>query len=393
MQVIEKAGVLESAAPSTTESKSSGSRYRARIIEAGQGSSAYYPEQVLENCASVFRKGTPVYFDHPTATEDKDRPERSVRDLVGKLVETAEYSDGALYSDIEFYSWAAPVVEEMMGDVGLSIRAYGTATKEADRPTPTLESFTDVQSVDVVTRAGAGGALIEMLESARPVEDPEITVVREATANEKERALSDLVNKAYSVNKNWVWVRDYDDTHVWFEVSDEDGFAIYQQTYSSVNDVPSSLEGSRAEVRAQTTYVPVSTQESTTRNNETTPKETVMNEEQEAMLRSLSESVASLAELIKPLVESAKGTEPEKAEPEAETIDPLEAAKILAASDLSEAGQKQALERVSESVTLEQAIEAQREYEDSIAKAAGGGRIDVDESAKPTASPFKKFGA
>lgn len=398
MKIVEKAGLLESAAPTATESKSFGTRYHARIIEAGQGSSAFYPEKVLEDYASVFRAGTPVYFDHPTATEESDRPERSVRDLAGKLVSDAEFVEGALYGDIEFYSWAAPVVEELMDDVGLSIRAYGTATQESGRSTPTLQTFTDVESVDVVTRAGAGGKLVEMLESARPAKDPEITVVREATANEKSRALGDLVQAAHGTQSDYTWVRDHDDTYVWFEAADENGYAVYQQTYSTVNDVPTSLEGNAVEVRAQTTYVPVSAQESTTRNTETTPKENQMDKDQEAKIDALAESIAALTAALTPVVESLSTATPQEVTPEEvkteETaIDPLEAARALAASGLSEAGQAAALERVGKDTTLEKAIEAQREYEKSIAESARGGKIDTLESKRPDSSPFKRIGA
>lgn len=397
MKVVEKAGLLvETAAPPATESKSSRTRYRARIIEAGQGSSAFYPEKVLEDYASVFRAGTHVYFNHPGLSEETDRPERDVRDLAGKLVSEAEYEDGALYADIEFYSWAAPVVDEMKDDVGLSIRAYGTAVTEGDRTTPTLTSFTSVASVDVVTKAGAGGRLVEMLESARPAEDPEITVIREATASQKSEVLNGLVRDSLS-NIDYVWVRDYDDTHVWYEVSDDSGYTLYQQTYATVNDVPSSLEGGRVEVRAQTTYVPVATQESTARNTETTPKENHMDKEQEAKIDALAESIKALTASLNPLVESLSAKAPEVVEPKDETgsentIDPLEAARVLAASGLSEAGQAAALGRVSESVTLDQAIEAQTEYENSIKESARVGRVDVQESTKPVATPFRKIG-
>lgn len=165
VQLAESVGTLLEA-PVSSGSKF-GKRWRAKVIEAGQGSSAYYPERVLEDYASVFRAGTHVYIDHPTLSEEFERPERSVADLIGKLATDAVYEDGALYAEVEFYERFAPIIMEMAGDVGLSIRALGTA-EEGDDGTPILTSFVEVLSVDVVTRAGAGGALIEMLESARP---------------------------------------------------------------------------------------------------------------------------------------------------------------------------------------------------------------------------------
>lgn len=165
VQLAERVGTLLEA-PVSSGSKF-GKRWRVKVIEAGQGSSAFYPERVLEDYASVFRAGTHVYMDHPTMSEEFERPERSALDLMGKLVTEAEYQDGALYAEVEFYDRFAQIITEMADDVGLSIRALGTA-EEGEDGTPTLTSFVEVLSVDVVTRAGAGGALIEMLESARP---------------------------------------------------------------------------------------------------------------------------------------------------------------------------------------------------------------------------------
>src|SRR5690625_2569762 len=165
VQLTERVGTLLEA-PVSSGSKF-GKRWRVKVIEAGQGSSAFYPERVLEDYASVFRAGTHVYMDHPTMSEEFERPERSALDLMGKLVTEAEYQDGALYAEVEFYDRFAQIITEMADDVGLSIRALGTA-EEGEDGTPILTSFVEVLSVDVVTRAGAGGALIEMLESARP---------------------------------------------------------------------------------------------------------------------------------------------------------------------------------------------------------------------------------
>lgn len=191
--LVEKGTLVTEA---SAESKS-GKRFRAKIIEAGQGSSAFYPARVLEDYASVFKPGTQMFFDHPSLSEDWERPERTVKDLVGKLVTEAVYSpvDEALYADVEFYSWVAPILEEMKDDIGLSIRAFGTAEEsgDADAPTPVLTSFVEVLSVDVVTRAGAGGALLEMMESARESSLADIKNVAETNKenfmNEAQEAL------------------------------------------------------------------------------------------------------------------------------------------------------------------------------------------------------------
>lgn len=145
-------------------------RFRARIIQGDiQGSSGFYPAAMLRRDAGVFREGLPVFLDHPGATESYDRPERSVRDLAGKLATTATYEGDGLYADIEVYPHWVPVVEAMAGDIGMSIRASGTVEPSAQESIrgPIVTSLTEATSVDFVTAAGAGGKIVALLESAR----------------------------------------------------------------------------------------------------------------------------------------------------------------------------------------------------------------------------------
>jgi hypothetical protein len=146
-------------------------RYRARIIEGDRwGSSGYYSREVLERDGpATFPAGTHVYFDHPTQSDRFERPERSVRDLAGRIDSTPVYETDGLYADLEVYPHAAPVVEAMSSAIGLSIRASGDVEEgERDgRRGPIVKSLSEGLSVDLVTRAGAGGRLVSLMESAR----------------------------------------------------------------------------------------------------------------------------------------------------------------------------------------------------------------------------------
>lgn len=147
-----------------------GRRFRARIIKGDvQGSSGYYPAATLRRDASVFAEGLPVFLDHPSVTESHDRPERSVRDLAGRLASTARYEGDGLYADVEVYPHWAPVIEAMADHIGLSIRASGTVEASRDEaiPGPVVTSLAEAASVDFVTAAGAGGKIVALLESAR----------------------------------------------------------------------------------------------------------------------------------------------------------------------------------------------------------------------------------
>lgn len=160
--------LVESIAPKGG-GKKVGKRWRARIIQSNVwGSSAYYPAEVLErDGARVFTPGLPMYADHPTDSESYDRPERSVRDLVGKIVSEAQFEEDGLYADVEFYDSFVDRINELHEDVGLSVRATGL-TEEAERDGrfgPVLVGLLKADSVDVVTQAGAGGKLTSILES------------------------------------------------------------------------------------------------------------------------------------------------------------------------------------------------------------------------------------
>jgi hypothetical protein len=149
--------------------------WRIQLIEADvQGSSGYYPAEVLErDGAKAFPKGTHIYLDHPTWREEEELPERSVDRLAAVQLEDAYYADGkdghGLFARVsvrpdqrERFEWWTENAA-----VGMSIRALGM--KEFNEATA-REEVTELvrgQSVDVVTRAGAGGRLIEMTESAR----------------------------------------------------------------------------------------------------------------------------------------------------------------------------------------------------------------------------------
>jgi|688.fasta_scaffold162601_3 hypothetical protein len=166
--------------PLSTISESSGMtkrkkrRWEAKVIESGWGSSGYYGASMLaEFGPKVFKAGTKVFMNHPSASEASDRPERDVHQLAGKLVSDAVFRESGLYAEIEFYSHYAPIIEEMADDVGLSIHALGNAVEgEAEgRQGPIIESLVEdpFTSVDVVTVAGAGGKFVALLESYKRI--------------------------------------------------------------------------------------------------------------------------------------------------------------------------------------------------------------------------------
>lgn len=240
-----------------------------QIITPGWGSSGYYADKVLEQAAAdkVFAAGTHMYFDHPTATEDDELPERSVLRLGAVLSEDAVWDGARLHAKADPIAPYRELLEDktFQKAVGTSIRSLAEMSAgEADgRAGMIVERLvpSNATSVDFVTHAGRGGAFGAALESARPqlvIESAVRRGVSEATVNDQREALSSVLRDAYNAEDTWVWLRDFDDTTAWFDVENNDGAGTWEQTYTKgENGLANAVTGDRTEVRAITQYVPV----------------------------------------------------------------------------------------------------------------------------------------
>ena len=140
-------------------------------------------------------------------------------------------------------------------NIGISIRAYADTTiGEAEgRKGTIITALTEALSVDFVTKAGRGGRVLAVLESAR-------ARVGEATSNDTREALDVALRAAYGADQTYVWVRDFDPAagRVWFTVEDPDSSTTYEQGYALADNGTAVLaDGDPIEVRARTEYVPV----------------------------------------------------------------------------------------------------------------------------------------
>lgn len=182
VRLLESAGTAELDAPaagritvaeagySPNMSPAGGRRRRARLIEGNRwGASGYYSAVVLgRDGPKIFPVGTQMFLDHPTPTEESERPVRSVKDLAATIVTTPVYEGDGLYADIETFPHAEPLIAALAETVALSIRADGMGRpgEVGGRRGMIIESLVAGHSVDFVTRGGAGGALISLRESA-----------------------------------------------------------------------------------------------------------------------------------------------------------------------------------------------------------------------------------
>jgi len=95
------------------ESKNSSnvSNIPVKLIAPGWGSFAYYTKDVLKEAATnkVFAKGTHMYWNHATSTEEPERPEGDLNNLAAVLTTDAKWDDNGakgpgLYASAKIFS-------------------------------------------------------------------------------------------------------------------------------------------------------------------------------------------------------------------------------------------------------------------------------------------------
>lgn len=179
---IQEAGSLASGA---------GRDFRVALIREGLARSGrYFTRRAVEQVAAA-ADGLRAFANHPTADEDRSRPVRSVRDLVGFYTSLATTEgEGRLQAEATLHlfegaEWLAGMAREALAAgrpevIGLSIDSL--AVVKAGEPAgvgrrvPVVEGIHELKSVDVVTRPSAGGAFLsvqeaEMVEAGTAVVD------------------------------------------------------------------------------------------------------------------------------------------------------------------------------------------------------------------------------
>jgi len=189
-------------------------RFKVVLIQEGLGNLKdcfYYTKEAIQSAPPVF-EGKKVYADHPDALEEQTRPERSVRDVLGHFenchVEEGIQGQSLLVGDLVLvngasFDWARDQFVHALeysakfpnqDFIGLSINASGDAvTFELDEflsqneipeaaqaklsmassqgadEVRAVRQFTEAVSCDLVTEAGAGGKILQMLEMEKQV--------------------------------------------------------------------------------------------------------------------------------------------------------------------------------------------------------------------------------
>ena len=183
--------------------------WNARLIASGVSlNGKYYSGEMLESTGSAaFPVGTLVHADHQTWGEAYDRPEKSVKTIIGAIatepkLDTVDGVEG-LYANVEFTEEWAPRVEQIAPFVGLSISTQYIADETAEREdgVETVAAFVPfpTNSVDLVTVPGAKGKLLRALESFSKPHNVE-KVKKAMTAEEIDALATALANKLSVTN-------------------------------------------------------------------------------------------------------------------------------------------------------------------------------------------------
>lgn len=141
---------------------------RIRLLSAGQGSSGFYPAEMIEQYGpTAFPAGTQVFNDHLTESEEWERRgQHSIKDLVGVTTSAPVYNaeEQSLEADVKFFPNAADFVREAYEHFELSIEAMSYTNDdgvvEALIPSP-------FNAVALVPKGGRDGKITALVESYR----------------------------------------------------------------------------------------------------------------------------------------------------------------------------------------------------------------------------------
>lgn len=188
-----------------TEADKAVGKYPVKVIQPGWGSSGYYSETVLAASAQLF-EGVQMFWNHPKSSDNYERPERDLRDLAGVLTnvryEETNANGTGIYGDAIVFEPFREALNEIGPYIGVSIRAGGKVHEgEAEgRAGLLVEKINLVQSVDFVTRAGAGGKILAQFAEAARSPYNVLENVNEEESMNLEEALNTIGERDNTIN-------------------------------------------------------------------------------------------------------------------------------------------------------------------------------------------------
>jgi len=170
-----------------------GLSWKISVIEAGLSETGRsYSEDVLKAAVPLF-DGVKMFADHPSVSEEMDRPERSTSNIVGWITEPRwDESEKRIVGTMNLLK-THPIAERVLeaykrGRTDLyELSIYGSGktepVNENGKTYFEVKSIDKIVSVDLVTFGAAGGRIEKLIASIRNKED-EMDVLKDLSAEE-----------------------------------------------------------------------------------------------------------------------------------------------------------------------------------------------------------------
>jgi len=173
-------------------------RIKVILIEAGTsfGKRRHYPRRTIQEAAELFA-GLKMYLDHPTDREDREKPERSLREWISTITESW-YDNGKLIAWVTVHQkdfWDLLESDKVFREhVGISINTSGRMSEGMidGEKMEIIDQIVAPRSADWVTEAGARGRVLNLVESNRLREEGK-TMLKTVTLHEMINERPDLV--------------------------------------------------------------------------------------------------------------------------------------------------------------------------------------------------------
>lgn len=166
------------------------------FITEGQGSSGYYDRDILQKSYKLL-EGRPMYIDHHRGKSDPGIL-YWVGDIESSYYDAKGIEGPGIYGTATVFERWKDVVEDMVRSRGgVSIKARGHSDEKGN-----IKNISVVESVDYVVRAGRGGRVMELFESAiAPKLEEEVTQMEEKKEEKLEESAPEATPIAESTTE------------------------------------------------------------------------------------------------------------------------------------------------------------------------------------------------
>jgi hypothetical protein len=272
-------------------------RFQVILLQEGLGNFGdchFYTRQALESAVQIF-EGKKAYANHPRQSDEQDLPERDVRDILGHYenvrVEEGAAGQGCLVADLvvlDGLEWARSMMEHAIEYskkypdkefVGLSINAEGDSDEtpidtfmQQDLPESCLKKLekakslgitmikpvlelTSAVSCDLVTEAGAGGKIAQLIEQEKKqmknkgkAKAKEADEKKPADQKDAKDSKEGAGGEQGDANKDAALIKKMLDQYVGEEDHSEETMALGKEAYEAALEMSEGDEGKAVEM-------------------------------------------------------------------------------------------------------------------------------------------------